>query len=110
MIRGITVTLYERTESGTDAFGAPEYTETPVTVENVLVTPVRAEDAANALELHGKHTVYTLCIPKGDTHTWTERRVDFLGESWRTVGTGREYIERMVPLGWNRQIEVERYE
>ena len=35
-MRGMTVTLYEQTQTSTDAFGAPVYTETPVTVDNVL--------------------------------------------------------------------------
>ena len=39
MIKGIPVKLYERTASGTDTFGHPIYTETPVTVEDVLVAP-----------------------------------------------------------------------
>ena len=40
LIKGIPVILYERTQTGEDAFHAPVYTETPVTVENVLITPV----------------------------------------------------------------------
>ena len=37
MIRGMTVVLYVRTQTGTDAFNAPIYAEHPVEVENVLV-------------------------------------------------------------------------
>lgn len=40
LIKGIPVTLYERTKTGEDAFHEPVYAETPVTVENVLITPV----------------------------------------------------------------------
>ena len=39
MLRGITVTLWERTENGVDAFNRPRYDETAVQVKNVLVTP-----------------------------------------------------------------------
>ena len=42
LIKGITVTLYERTQTGQDAFGAAVYTETPTPVENVLVTPLES--------------------------------------------------------------------
>ena len=31
-MRGDNVTLYEKTQTGTDPFGAPVYAETPVTV------------------------------------------------------------------------------
>ena len=38
-IKGITVTLYEQTQTGTDAFNDPIYTETAINVDNVLVYP-----------------------------------------------------------------------
>ena len=41
-IKGIPVTLYEKTQTDEDAFHDPVYTEMPVTVENVLVTPADA--------------------------------------------------------------------
>ena len=36
MLKGIDIILYEKTKTGEDAFHAPIYTETPVTVHNVL--------------------------------------------------------------------------
>ncbi len=36
-MRGVTVTLYAKTQTGVDPCGAPEYSESAVTVENVLV-------------------------------------------------------------------------
>ena len=103
------MTLYERTQTGVDAFGAPVYTETPTTVENVLVTPTSAEAVISDLQLYGKRSVYELCLPKGDAHTWDECRVDFFGKSFKVFGTTQEYIESMVPLNWNRKVRVERY-
>lgn len=41
-IKGIPVTLYEKTQTDEDAFHDPVYTEMPVTVENVLETPADA--------------------------------------------------------------------
>ncbi len=104
------MTLYERTQTGTDALNAPTYTETPVEVENVLVTPVSADDVVNDLQLYGKRAEYELCLPKGDAHDWRDRRVDFFGQSWRVFGLPRTYIEANVPLLWNTKIKVERYE
>lgn len=109
MIRGITVTLYERTQTGTDAFHAPIWTETPVDVENVLVTPSGEQDVISDLQLYGKRSEYELSIPKGDTHVWEGARVDFFGESWRCFQFSRSWIEANVPLKWNRKIKVERY-
>ena len=109
LIRGITVTLYERMKTGDDAFGAPVYTEIPVQVENVLVTPTSTADVVNDLQLYGKRAEYERCLPKGDAHIWDGCRVDFFGQSWRVFGPPVEYIEAMVPLDWNRKVKVEQY-
>lgn len=110
LIKGISVTLYERAQTGTDSFHAPVYTEKPVTVDNVLVAPVSAEDIVDGLRLYGKRAEYELCLPKGDTHSWSDCRVDFFGQSWRVFGSAQEWIEQMVPLAWNKKVKVERYE
>lgn len=110
MIRGISVTLYERTQVGQDAFHAPVYEETAVEVKNVLVTPTSAEELVSEVQLYGKKSVYTLSIPKGDTHDWENRRVDFFGQSFRSFGPVQEYIEGLTPLSWNRKVKVERVE
>lgn len=110
MIKGITVTLYERTQTGTDGLDAPVYEETPVEVSNVLVTPASAEEVLSEVQLYGRKSVYTLSIPKGDTHVWENRRVDFFGASFRSFGPVQEYIEAMVPLAWNRKVKVEKIE
>lgn len=109
MIKGITIRLYERTRTGTDEFDAPVYTEIPADVENVLVTPVKTEDVIQDAQLYGKHAVYELCIPKGDTHNWENVTVGFFGKRWRTYGFTTEYIEELCPLDWNKKVRVERY-
>lgn len=111
-MRGITVTLYERTQTGTDAFGAPVYTETETDVENVLVAPVTAggEKVFDRLSLTGRKAVYTLALPKGDAHEWEGCRVRFFGETWQVIGKPTEGIEEMIPLQWNRKVQVERIE
>lgn len=108
-MRGITVTLYERTQVGTDAFHAPVYEETPVEVENVLVAPASASEILDNVNLYGKKAVYTLAVPKGDTHEWENVRVDFFGQRWRTFGFPTEGIEHLIPLSWNKKVMVERY-
>ena len=109
LINGIPVTLYEREQTGTDDFGAPLYTETAVTVENVLVCPAGTEAVTDGLRLHGKRAEYELCLPKGDAHRWEGCTVEFFGRRWRVFGCVTEYIETNLPLGWNRKVKVERY-
>lgn len=111
-MRGITVDLYERTKSGTDAFNRPTYTETKVSVENVLVAPAgdAGQEVLDSLNLTGRKAVYTLAIPKGDNHHWEGNRVEFFGESWQVIGIPMEGIEDLIPLQWNRKVQVERIE
>jgi len=106
-MRGITVTLYERTQAGTDAFNRPIYTETPVAVENVLVAPLSDEEIIQTLNLTGKRARYQLGIPKGDAHDWEDRTVAFWGERWRVIGHPTEGIETLLPLDWNKKVKVE---
>ena len=109
-IEGIPVVLYERTQTGEDAFHAPVYTETPVTVENVLVTPVDASAVTTELQLDGRRAAYELGIPKGDAHTWEGCTVEFFGQKWRVFGSVTQYIDALVPLAWNKKVQVERIE
>ena len=110
MIRGIPVTLYERTQTGIDAANRPIYTETAVTVDNVLVGAPSAEDVVNEFNLSGKRIAYTLGIPKGDTHDWNDVTVEFWGHKFRTVGVPTQGIDALIPLDWNMKVQVEAYE
>ncbi len=108
-MKGITVTLYEKTQTGTDAFGKEIFEETPAEVKNVLVAPVSVGEALEALNLSGKKIVYNLGIPKGDNRTWTACRVNFFGKDWKVCGE-QEGIEELVPTAWHKKVTVERYE
>ena len=109
MIKGITVVLHSKVQNGTDPFGAPIYVETAINVPNVLVTPTLSDDIVNINDLTGKKAVYTLAIPKGDTNVWTDRKVTFFGQDWRTFGEPIEGIEENIPLSWNKKVTVEHY-
>ncbi len=109
-IKGIPIILLEKKEIGKDAFNRMQYEEVEEKVENVLVVPASSDDVINQLSLTGKKAVYSLGIPKGDTHNWVDRRVKFFGETWKTIGIPQEGIEELIPLDWNKKIEVERYE
>lgn len=110
MIKGMPVKLYERVLSGTDEFDHPVYTETPVIVENVLVAPASTTEILDTLNLTGKKAVYNIAIPKVDSHTWQDCRVDFFGQSWRVIGLPQKGIDENIPGAWNQKWMVERYE
>ena len=109
-LKGITVVLFERTQTGKDELNRPVYNEIPVDVENVLVGEPTSEDVINELNLTGHRLAYTLGIPKGDAHDWTGCRVDFYGESFKVYARPTQGIEAMIPLDWNKKVKVEAYE
>ena len=109
MIQGIPVILYEKISSGEDGFGCPVYKYRTVIVENVLVAPSSTDDCITAENLFGKKSVYTLAVPKGDEHDWTDAVVEFFGYKWKTFGFPIEGIESNIPLDWNKKVMVERY-
>lgn len=109
-MRGITVVLYDKVQIGQDPFGEPIYEEVPEEVENVIVAPASASDITEQLQLYGKHAVYTLAIPKGDQHEWRDRKVCFFGQDFRSFGPPTEGIDSLIPLSWNKKVQVERYE
>ena len=106
-IKGITVILYEKTQTGRDEARQPIYEETPVQIDNVLVSPATEQEILDSLNLTGRRAVYTLALPKGDAHDWTDVRVSFFGSTYKTIGAPVEGIETMIPLEWNRKVRCE---
>lgn len=110
-MRGITITLFERTQTGVDALNHPVYTEKAETIDNVLVAPSASIEVTDQTNLDGRRSDYTMAIPKGDTHEWTAgKKVRFFNADWRIVEIPEEGIEWLVPLSWNKKVKVERYE
>ena len=109
-IKGITITLINRQQTGTDPFDNPIFEDIEIAVDNVLVKPTSTEDIVNTKDLTGRTAVYTLAIPKGDTNTWENQEVRFFGERWRVFGIPLQGIEGLIPLDWNKKVMVERYE
>lgn len=108
-LKGITVTLISKQQTGADPFGTPIYSDVETEVENVLVAPTNSDDVVNNLSLTGRKAVYQLAIPKGDTHDWENVEVRFFGQRWRTFGIPIEGIDELIPLDWNKKVMVERY-
>ncbi len=112
MLRGRTVTLYERRQTGTDALGAPVYEETPVPVADVLIAPEDSPAVTDTTGIEGRRTAYQLYLPRGDAHNWENCRVEFYGSIFRVVGGGERWMDEKLPAGcrWNKRVEVERYD
>ncbi|MGQ7446351.1 hypothetical protein ACTGUT_05180 [Streptococcus suis] len=108
-IKGVPVVLIDKQVTGKNSFGHPKFEDVEIVVENVLIVPASTEDITNQINLTGKKVVYTLAIPKGDVHNWTNKEVRFFGQRWRTVGEPLEGLDHLIPLEWNKKVQVERY-
>ena len=113
-MNGITVTLYNKTQVGTDAFNASIYEEVPVSVDNVLVGEPSSDDIITSTTLYGKQIRYMLGIPKGDTHDWEDKRVEWTDRYGRThkvhtFGFPITGIEENVPTPWHMKVRCEEY-
>jgi hypothetical protein len=111
MIKGITITLWTKTETGRDVFNHPIEELTSETISDVLVAPASTEDLPANIDLETAKSLYTMALPKGDAHDWhAVDHVEFLGHSWKIIGYELEGIEDNIPLRWNRKVTVARYE
>lgn len=110
MIHGMTVTLWNKTQTGSNDFGEPIYSWTSKDVENVLVSSPSTQEIADTLNLTGRKIEYILGIPKGNADEWENQIVEFFGHKFMTVGIPEQGIESNVPLSWHKKVKVERYE
>ncbi|MDO4800611.1 MAG: hypothetical protein Q4A15_00450 [Prevotellaceae bacterium] len=112
IVKGSSVTLYEKTVIGTDEFGHDIYDEIPVNVSNVFIQPVSDDAIVNNIEVAGTHNSYVLHIPKKDTHRWEDSKVDLpspYNVTVKTYSNGLIFREDLAPLDWNKQIKAEIY-
>lgn len=110
LIKGQTITLYSKTQTGSDPFGQAVCEETPVEVSNVLIAPISADAAPEQDGLQNALEAYEIHIPKGDTNVWEDCRVSFWGKTFQAVGAVKRYMEENTPLDWIGSIRVERYD
>lgn len=108
-MKGTTVGLVVKTQTGTDPFGHPIYSEETVQIDDVLVGQPTSEDVISTLELTGKRIAYVLGIPKGDTHVWEDTEVIIWGDRYKTIGFPVTGEQKNIPLRWGKNVKVERY-
>lgn len=109
-MRGVTVTLHVKTQTGVDGMNNPVYAVSKVQVANVLVGEPTTDEIDSSISLYGKKIQYMLGLPKGDTHVWTDTEVEIFGETFRTFGDMIQGIEANVPTPWHKKVRVERCE
>ena len=109
-MRGVTVVLHVRTQTGVDALNNPVFSDTTVNVDNVLVGEPSTEELESSISLYGKRIDYMLGLPKGDTHVWTDTIVEIFGEPFRTFGDTIRGIEENIPTPWHKKVRVTRCE
>ena len=110
MLHGTAVTLVQMVQTGVNDFNEPVYEEVRETVEDVLIGQPKTEAVFSALNLYGKKLAYTLGIPKGDAHDWTDVKVEFFGKTFRSFGLPVTGIQENIPLRWGKNVMVELYE
>ena len=110
MIRGMTITLWKKSQTSTDSFNEPVYEWTSEAVADVLVASPAAEEVTDELNSSGKRIEYLLGIPKGDAHDWEDQIVEFFGHKFKTFGIPEQGIEANVPTRWHKKVKCERYE
>lgn len=108
-MKGVTIELYNRVQSGVDDFNRPIYRETVEQIDNVLIGEPSTQEVVDELNLSGKILAYTLAIPKGDAHEWENKRVGFFGEIFEVIGKPTQGIDHLIPLSWNKKVKVTRY-
>ena len=109
MIKGVTVTLVSKVQTGTDSIGNAVYSETREQIDNVLIGQPSTQEILDTNQLYGRKLSYVLAIPKGDAHDWVDQKVVFFGQTFRTIGEPTQGIDEMIPLQWNKKVMVERY-
>lgn len=109
-IKGMTVELAVKRQTGTDGLNRPVYETEWTTVENVLIGQPETQEVMDELNLSGKRIDYVLAVPKGDQNVWQDTQVRFFGTVFETVGMPIQGIEAMMPLEWHKKVKVMRYE
>lgn len=107
-MKTITVQLKVKTQTDTDPFGNPIYTEGFIDVPGCLVGQPTSDDIDQTMEMYGKRIAYVVGVPKGDTNSWVDTEVGFFGEVFHTIGYPETGIQENIPLAWGKNVKVER--
>lgn len=109
-MKGTTIQIAVKTQTGTDPFGAPTYKTEFEDVPDVLVGTPSTDDVKASVELFGKKIEYILGIPKGDTHNWVDVDVIIWDQRYKTFGFPITGEQANIPLRWGQNVRVTRFD
>lgn len=108
-MKGESVFLLQKEIRDYDELGAPIFEDKWVKIDDVLIGQPSTDDIVTTQQLYGKVVSYTLGIPKGDAHDWTDTRVRFWNDEWLTIGYPMAGTPENIPLRWGKNVKVEHY-
>lgn len=109
-MKGTTIKLLVKTQTGTDPFGAPIYSTVWEDIPDVLVGTPTTDDIKTSVELYGKKIEYILGIPKGDTHNWIDADIIIWSQRYKSFGYPMTGEPENIPLRWGQNVRVTRFD
>lgn len=111
-MRGETVSVEYKTESGRDRYNSPIYETAIKEVNNVLVAPGDVDQATQTLNRpEGVDVQYTLYFPKTYDGEMLERQRIFVRGKWlRVIGYPDRFDDINCPTEWNMVVKVSDYD
>ena len=111
MIKGIEIIAYIRQTSGKDELGNEIFKKKKILLENVLVSPAESDDMLGTANLNTDRIAYQLAIPKKyNDIDFSGAHFEFFSKKFKIVSIPYKGIDELIPLKWNKKIQVENYE
>jgi hypothetical protein len=107
-VRGETVTVITRTQTGTDPGGDAIWTTTETPVDNVLVANGSQTLSTDSIRPDGIEVACTLYFPRSFSGSLRGGIVKVRGHEYRVLGDPLPYDGGMTPTQWNLVVECER--
>lgn len=107
-MKGETVVVLRREQTGTDAFNEPVYEWTETAVEDVLTSPGPRSDLDDSNRPDGVLVAWTCHFPKAFTGSLRGAQIKVRADVPRAViGDPQPYMDANTPGRWNRPVELE---
>lgn len=109
-MKGEQVTVWRKTQTGTDGMGEPEYTWAGEQVQNCLVRPYTGEDVTESPHIEGVRVDYTIAFPKtyAGRNTLRGCKVSFrnITQDDALLVVGAPDITSPCPTAWDTLVKV----
>lgn len=109
-MKGETVTVLTRTQTGVDEGNNPTYEQSARNVSDVLVSPSDNADSSDAIRPDGVEIVLTALFPRTYAGSLRGSDVRVRGDLYHVVGDPIAVDGGMRPTRWNRTVNLSRSE